>query len=147
MSSKTQNSSQNKKIEHLSELLNFKKPTNGWINTARNALGMTLAEFAKKINVSQPRVAEMEKNETNLKLSTMQKIADALDFEFVYVFVPKRNLEEIKYNQAKKKAEKILKIINQNMTLEDKRILNKTLLDFITKDFLSDKNMKIWDVD
>ena len=49
----------------------------------------------------------MEKNEKNIKISTMERIADALDCDFVYAIVPREKFDDIIYKQAQKKAKKI----------------------------------------
>lgn len=44
----------------------------------RISLGLTQSELARRMGVSQPRIAEMEKGEYSPTLSTLQKIANAL---------------------------------------------------------------------
>lgn len=135
-----------KKFEQLSDLKKLEKPPEGWIKAICQALWITSSQFAKKLGITQPRVIEMQKNEMNLKLSTMQKIADAFGFEFIYAFVPKTSIKAIRYNQAEKKAKIILEIMNRDMSLQQRRVLNKALLKEITEDFLYSKQ-RIWDED
>lgn len=72
-----------KKFDTLKKVV-IEIPPQGWLRTIRELLGMTTTQFAKKIGVSQPRVFNMEKNEKKLKISTMEKIADSLNCDFVY---------------------------------------------------------------
>lgn len=138
----------NEKFEQLSVLKKFKKPPEGWLKTICQALGMTSSQMAQKIGVTQPRIVEMQKNETGLKLRTMQKIADALGFEFVYALVPKTSLKEIRYNQAKKKAKIMLEEVNLGDTMPKiGKVLGRTLLESITADLLQGKTVRIWDED
>ena len=65
------------------------------------------------------RIAKMELNENNLKISTIKKNAEGLDCDFVYGFVPKSSLQETVNRQARKKAEAILSNVNTNMALEE----------------------------
>ena len=95
------------------------RPPQGWLKTIREFFGMTTEQLAKKINVSQSRVVSLEKNEKNTKISTMERIADALDCDFVYAIIPRKNIDDILYNQAKKRALAILNKININMGLEN----------------------------
>ena len=136
-----------RKLQKLARLVEIQRPEGGWIREIRRALGMTREQLAEKIDVSITRVFKMEQDEMSLKLSTMQKIADALDFNFVYALVPKTSLEKMKYNQAREKARKMLKDINHNMSLEDQGIFNKALLDTITEELLNDKTSKLWKKD
>ena len=49
------------------------------IRTARLEAGLTQAQLARRIQVSQSRIAQMEKPSGDLKLSTLVRIAGALD--------------------------------------------------------------------
>lgn len=106
---------------------------------------MTTTQLAQKINVTQPRVINLEKNERNTKISTMERIADALNCDFVYAFVPRENIDDIIYNQAKKKALKILNKVNTNMSLENQLTNSDELVEDLIKDLLDDNISRIWD--
>jgi len=120
-------------------------PLQGWLRTIRQFLGMNMSQFADKIGVSQPRIFEMERNEKNLKISTMERIADSLNCDFVYAIVPRENIEDIIRNQARKKAEKILKKVNKNMALEKQLAISDMLVEDIVDDLIEDDISGIWD--
>ena len=125
----------------------IERPKQGWLKTIREFLGMTTTQLAKKIDVSQPRVINMEKNEQNIKISTMERIANALNCDFVYALVPRENIDDIIYNQAKKKALKIMNKVNKNMGLENQLAESEDTLEDLIKE-LSDNNIaRIWDED
>ena len=123
----------------------IERPPQGWLKTIREFLGMTTTQLAKKINVAQPRVINLEKNEKNTKISTMERIADALNCDFVYAFIPRENIDDIIYNQAKKKALKILNKVHTNMSLENQLTDSEDLVEDIIKDLLDDNVSRIWD--
>ena len=125
-----------KKFDTLKKVV-IEIPPQGWLRTIRELLGMTTTQFAKKIGVSQPRVFNMEKNEKKLKISTMEKIADSLNCDFVYAIVPRENIDDIIYNQAKREALKILKNVNRNMGLENQSIDSEELLEDVIKELLN----------
>ena len=120
-------------------------PQQGWLRTIREFLGMTTTQLAQRINVSQPRVVNMEKNEKNIKISTMERIANALNCDFFYVFIPRENIDDIIYNQAKQKALKILNKVNQNMGLENQLANTDELLEDLIKELLDGNISRIWD--
>ena len=97
-----------KKTSSLSDAKNIVPKGVSGINTVREAIGMTAVQLAKRLGVTQPRIAKMEINEENLKLSTMKKVAQAMNCDFVYYFKPKTTFQDIVQIQAKKKAEEIL---------------------------------------
>lgn len=135
-----------KKFDVLKKAV-IERPKQGWLKTIREFLGMTTTQLAKKIDVSQPRVINMEKNEQNIKISTMERIADALNCDFVYALVPRENIDDIIYNQAKKKALKILNKVNKNMGLENQLAESEDTLEDLIQE-LSDNNIaRIWDED
>lgn len=133
-----------KKFDALKKAI-IERPPQGWLKTIREFLGMTTTQLAKKLEISQPRVVALEKNEQNIKISTMERIADALNCDFFYAFVPRENIDDIIYNQAKKKAQKILEKVNKNMSLENQLANTDDLLNDIIKELLDGNITKIWD--
>ncbi|MBQ7166165.1 MAG: mobile mystery protein A [Treponema sp.] len=116
-----------------------------WINTVREAIGMTASQLAKRLGVTQPRVAKMEANEENLKLSTMKKAAAALDCEFVYYFKPRTTFQNIVEEQAVKKAAEILKSVNLNMTLENQGFSTDEASHDLAEDLIRNKIKQVWE--
>ncbi len=133
-----------KKFDTLKKAV-IDRPQQGWLKTIREFLGMTTTQLAQKIGVSQPRVVNMEKNEKNIKISTMERIADALNCDFFYALIPREKIDDIIYNQARKKAIKILDKVNQNMGLENQLAETKELLEDIIKELLDSNISRIWD--
>ena len=121
------------------------RPQQGWLKTIREFLGMTTIQLAKRLEISQPRIVAMEKNERNVKISTMERIADVLNCDFSYAFVPRENIDDIIYNQAKKKAKKILNKVNKNMGLENQLAKTDDLLKDIIEELLDGNIARIWD--
>ena len=68
----------------------------------RDALGMTTAQFGRRLGVSQPRIIELEKSEVtgNVTLHTLQRAAEVLNCRLVYALVPERPLAEIVNERA-----------------------------------------------
>ena len=123
------------------------RPQQGWLKTIREFLGMTTTQLAKRLGISQPRIVAMEKNERNVKISTMERIADVLNCDFSYAFVPRENIDDIIYSQAKKKAKKILDKVNKNMGLENQLAKTDDLLKDIIEELLDGNIARIWDED
>lgn len=123
----------------------IEKPAQGWIKTIRDFFGMTTTQLAKRLDISQSRIVRMEKNEKNIKISTLEKIADSLDCDFVYTFLPRKNIDKIIYDQAKKKALKILNKVNVNMGLENQLSNNNETLEELIQDLISGNIARIWD--
>ena len=134
-----------KKTSSLSDARNIIPKGSSWINTVREAIGMTAVQLAKRLGVTQPRIASMEVNEENLKLCTLKNVPEAMNCDFVYYFKPKTTFQDIVQNQAMKKAEEILLGVNLNMALENQDIRTKEAIDDMADDFISGNTKRIWD--
>ncbi len=122
-------------------------PPQGWVKTMRKFMGMTQEQLAEKMGCEPVFISRIENNKTNPTIKTMEKIADALGCEFYYGFLPRKSYEDIFYEQATKKAKKILEKINQNMGLENQTPNQELLLNEITEELLNGKISKIWEDD
>jgi predicted DNA-binding mobile mystery protein A len=71
-------------------------PSNGWIRTIREALGMTQKELGRRIGVNQKTVHALEIAEAQqrIRVDTLQRAAAALSCDLRYVLVPRESLEE-----------------------------------------------------
>lgn len=116
-----------------------------WIGTIREAIGMTALQLANRLGVTQPRISAMEKNEKNMKISTMEKVAASLNCDFVYYFKPKTSFQDIVKTQANIKAKEILKTVNLNMALEDQKIAEEDAIEDMVSDFINNNTKQIWD--
>lgn len=100
-------------------------PLSGWVNAIRTALGMTLEQLAKKLGVSKQNVQRLEKSEQekSITLKSLHELADALDMQLVYGFVPKDgSLDALIDRKASRLAYEIVHRTSQSMLLEDQEI-------------------------
>lgn len=112
------------KFKKIKGIESLNTPVKGWIRAIRNGLGMTTTQLAKRLGVTQARVTDIEKDELkrNLKLSTLDRIAEAMGCKLVYALVPMDSLENYSYQQAKIKAKRLLEQTEYTMGLEDQNI-------------------------
>jgi len=109
-----------KRLNLLRDSYATARPPRGWIKAIREALGMTTAQLAQKIGVSQPRVVAIEKAETNasITLDSLQRAARALDCRVVYALVPRKPLDDLVEERAHIVAKKRLQSTRHSMALE-----------------------------
>ena len=109
-----------KRLNELRPLTLAARPARGWIRAIREGLGMTMAQFAKRLGVSQPRVAEMELGEVDgsLTLKSLKRAAEALDCRVVYLFMPNQPLADTIERRALTLADRQLASVEQTMRLE-----------------------------
>jgi len=96
------------------------RPKNGWIAEVRSLLLMTTAQLAGRIGVAQSVVSNFEKSEREkaITLQSLEKIANALECELHYLFVPKKGLEAELFDRAQKLYDQKEKKLEHHMRLE-----------------------------
>jgi predicted DNA-binding mobile mystery protein A len=102
-------------------------PVRGWVKAIREALGMSTAQLANRLNVKQPSVVAMEQSEAkgSIELATLRRVAEALDCTLVYALVPNKPLETIVRNRARTFARRRLEPVEHTMLLEDQKVTAK----------------------
>jgi predicted DNA-binding mobile mystery protein A len=139
-----------KKLSKFKPILNTPVPKGGWVKTIREALGMSTYDLANKTDLDQSRISRIESAEVKqeIKLSTLQKMADGLGVRFVYGFVPEDDLEAIVRDQVLKIAKKRLNRIDHSMKLELQGVSDdeqeKALSDLIDQ-ILIEEPKNFWD--
>lgn len=100
------------------------RPHGGWIRAIRDALGMSGAELARRLDVSAQAVSAMEASERSgsIRLETLERAADALDCDVVYALVPRQGLQTSVEDQARRKAWEHLAPIAHHARLEDQEV-------------------------
>jgi len=138
-----------KRLTPLRKAEGWARPSRGWIKAIREALGMTTAQLAGRIGVSQPRAVAIEQAERTgaLTLDSLERAARALDCELVYALVPHRPLEEMVEERARLNAERRLARIRHTMTLEDQPVTaadEQRQLDDLVRRLLEKPGSSLW---
>lgn len=125
------------------------RPSCGWIQAIREALGMTAVSLAQRLHVRNSTVHKLEKSEVDdsISLASLRKIAAALDCELHYVFVPKTSLEVKLKGQAKIVARKQMLPVAHTMSLEDQAVGSKAQqaqLELMAKELLDGNWRELW---
>jgi len=119
------------KLEQTEELLRpFRRlsraqsPRGGWVRAIREALGMSGAQLAARLNVTRQTIKDLEHSEATGKitLDSLNKLAAALGCRVVYGLVPEKPLEEMQRDRAREIAESLMKPVSHSMKLEAQAI-------------------------
>lgn len=134
----------------LRPLAAMHRPPKGWIRAIRDALGMTAAQLAKRLGVSQPRVVELEQSEVSgsVTLNTLQRAAEALGCRFVYALIPERPLAETVRTRAEAVAQRQLAPVQQTMRLENQSVSDKAASDRLRNQLIEEllrRPARLWD--
>lgn len=102
-------------------------PPRGWIKAIREALGMTAAQLAARMGVSQATVSSLESSEIRgtVQLANLRRAAEALNCTLVYAFVPNEPLETIVQQRARLVAAESLRPIEHTMLLENQSLTDE----------------------
>jgi predicted DNA-binding mobile mystery protein A len=100
------------------------RPPRGWIKAIREALGMSTAQLARRMEISQPGVVMLEQSEAlgTIKLETLQRVAEAMNCQLVYALVPNEPLETMIRERARQIARQHLGSVEHSMRLENQGV-------------------------
>ena len=100
----------------------LKTPRLEWLRTIREALGMPTAIAAKRAGVARTTWSRAEQAEKRgaISLSTMQRMAEALDCDVAYALVPRQSLQAAIQNRALGKATAEVRRAAHSMALEQR---------------------------
>ena len=109
-----------KRLNAMCNAEEFTRPQRGWVKAIREALGMTTAQLAKRLGVSQPRVVGIEQAEAKgaITLDSLERAAHALDCQLVYALVPRKPLDALIAERASRLAATRLNSTRHSMALE-----------------------------
>ena len=80
-----------RETDHNRSVGQIVRPAAGWLRPLREALGVTLADLAKRLKVTPPAVRSFEQAEAEdrITLASLRRAAAAMSCELVYVLVPR----------------------------------------------------------
>ena len=104
------------------------------------------------MGVSQPRASEIERTEIlgSLTLDTLKRAAQALDCKLVYALVPRKPMQELIEERAKRLARARLKATSHSMSLEDQSVDEedaKEQLDQLIKKLAEREGSALWEAE
>lgn len=118
-----------------------------WIRILRNRLRMSQEQLAKRANITQPHLAEIETGKIDPKISTLRQIFHGLSCDLIIEPRPKKPFDELLRGQARSLALKRLKRTMGTMALEGQAPEEETfrhLLEKRTDEILQDHRERIW---
>ena len=104
-------------------------PPKGWVRAIRDALGMSGAQLARRMDITPQSLNGLERSEANetIRLETLRKAAAALDCQLVYALVPNKPLENVVAERARARALEAIGGVSHSMAMEDQKVLDDDL--------------------
>ena len=99
------------------------RPRSGWISSIRQSLDMAQRDLGTRMGIAESTLARLEANERagSIQVSTLQRAAEALDYDFVYALVPRRPLNDVVIEKARERVEQLIATVGHTMQLEDQK--------------------------
>jgi predicted DNA-binding mobile mystery protein A len=107
------------------------RPSDGWIASVREALGLSLRQVGKKMGASGQAIQQFEQAEAEdrITLRAMRRVAGTMGCDLVYVLVPKSgSFQELAEQPTRERAASDVKRVIQTMALEDQKPQNANQL-------------------
>lgn len=125
------------------------RPPEGWIATARKALGMSGPQLAKRLGVTRARISQAERAELEggVTLKTMYAAAEAMGCRFVYAVIPEGGTQDVIAAQARRKAQTLVGNASRQMALEDQSLTeaqNAEEVERVARDLLRAMPSDFW---
>ena len=122
--------------QQLIDINTINRPKEGWIRTVRKALGMSGPQLAKRIGLSNSQISQMERLEIQdrITLKQLRKVANTLDCDLVYGFVPRKGIDQIIEQRALKKASDLVYKTDVQMKLEKQQLSTEQLEEQIQRE-------------
>ena len=132
-------------------LRDIHQPKGGWLALLRQALGMSGAHVAARMGITRNAIYQAERNERGgaITIAQMRKLAEAMDFEFVYALVPKGSVEDVVRAQARRKAEARVRRASSHMALESQSLTSKQTeqrIQALADELIRDMPPDFWEV-
>ena len=128
------------------------RPSAGWLRAIREALGMTSAVLAARLEITASGLRKLEQAEASdaITLSTLRRVAEALDCELRYALVPRRPLREMRRQQALRLAQQWQQRAGRTMALEAQPIDSPSegtqeRLEAMAQEILRTSGSRLWD--
>lgn len=125
------------------------RPATGWVRAIRDALGMSSAALARRLEVTDSAVRKLEEAEASgaITLNTLRRAAAALDCELQYALVPRQKLEDRRQGRALKLAQERVGAVARSMALEDQAVaeaLTRSQIEELAQALLAKHTKELW---
>ena len=139
-----------RRFTELKPIDRWARPPKGWLRAIRDAIGMTTAQMATRLGVSQPRIITLEQDEVRgvLSLETLSRAAQALDCTLVYALVPNQSLDQMVRQRADQIAAARIGRVDHSMRLENQGLSKQDLqaeYRRLADELLQGNLRRIWD--
>ncbi len=126
------------------------EPRIGWIRAIRTALNMSAVQLSNRLGITRQAIAAYEKEEQagSITVSTLRKVAEAMNCTAVITFIPKKPLNKLVQEQATRRAEEIVGRVDLHMKMEKQGTsprFRKNQVRELAEELVRTADKRIWD--
>ena len=127
------------------------KPDNGWVNTIRVSIKMSLRQLGERLHITPQGVKDLEKREREggITINSLKEVGRALDMDLVYGFISRHNnLEDMIEKKAREIAEEVVLRTSKSMnSVNKKNFENEVKKEILQKTYEISSKMPsyLWD--
>jgi len=110
------------KLNQFSKLKSESNPDNGWVNTIRISIKMSLRQLGERLFITPQGVKDLEKREREgaITINTLREVGRVLDMDLVYGFISRHNsLEDMIEERAREIAVELVMRTSEPTKLEN----------------------------
>jgi len=119
------------KLNPFSVLKSEIKPDNGWVNSIRVSIKMSLRQLGERLRITPQGVRDLERREKEgaITINTLKEVGRVLDLDLVYGFISRHNsLEDMIEERAREIAEEVvLRTIKLDNTSKSENHIKKAI--------------------
>lgn len=107
------------------------RPSDGWIASVRQALGLSQRQVGKKTGASGQAIQQFERAEAEDRITVraLRRVAGTMGCDLVYMLVPRSgSFAELAEQPTRERSARDVKSVVQTMTLEDQKPENPNQL-------------------
>jgi predicted DNA-binding mobile mystery protein A len=112
---------------------------------------MSARQIGERLGLTQQSVAELERAEQtgSISVKNLRRVAEAMQCQLVYAFVPHESFESLVRQQAERVAEQLVRRVETSMSLEDqatKSEAQRLRRDDLVAELLRTSPRNLWDL-
>lgn len=126
-------------------------PSEGWVSTVRNALGITGAQLGRLTGKTRATISAAEKSERDgrITLQSLGALAEAMNCRLVYALLPNEgSVNGLLEEQARRRAEELVSKASAHMALEKQALQPEKRarqIELLADELLRDRPSEIWE--
>lgn len=136
-----------KSVDDLPEWLSAYPHFQDQIKLMRETLGMTQEQLGNKVNRSLRSIQQIESGQAMPKITTLHKLANALNAELTIAIIPRQNIVDFIDKKALIKAKELVKLSKTSSALEiqsPSEEESNEQIEILKKEILEKKRNILW---